>query len=677
MINIKSLELKNFISFAGGPHIIEINNRGILLVLGNVENQRSNGSGKSSLLNAISWCLFGKIPGHDNPADRVINENSEEGCYVKLSIEYDYEIIRRRKSKTQIDLQLLKGDKDLSLMTTSETQDIINDIFGISYESFVASIFLSSREKSFLEMSSKKRFGVICDLLNINRIDKCELYTKKTITQKEKEIQDLNDEIQQYEHTIEAIQLNIENNQEYTQKMIVEWEQEINKAAEKMASFNEIFNRVNVDDIENSLKKHEDYNHYLEEHRLLNEQLKSLNYELKLIEEKINHQAIKEEIDIEEIKKIQILYEENRTQQRNRDKIKSEIQLLKDQKDSIEAEKYEFIALQDKCPICQQKISPNHILEISNRYDSKIENIKSKLIDKIKEFKQIEIENIDYPEISIKKAIEHNNEIKKAKENVKNWKKEKQDIEKNIESFQTKIDQLRPIDVPKISQEKLLNLKSKLEFATVEIKNLEEHKHEYEHKIKKTKKESKLKEESYKERIKENKQRKTEKESESDKLEYETKHYRALYEIYHDKTKLRHFIVYRFLTKFNAKLHAYLSSFGWDIDIQFNEKLELSESRLFSSGEKRRIDLAISFSLLYSKFTLCGPQSNIIVLDEIDNGLDEDGIEKLLIMINDIITEEYISSIFVLTHKSDLKEHISNRIVINNFDGCSSIANID
>ena len=81
MLELKSLLLRNYSSYGDYDTIIELDELGLCLITGEVhdgsensdEQKFSNGSGKSSIVEAILWCLFGRTMRVAQPGDKVIN----------------------------------------------------------------------------------------------------------------------------------------------------------------------------------------------------------------------------------------------------------------------------------------------------------------------------------------------------------------------------------------------------------------------------------------------------------------------------------------------------------------------------------------------------------------------------------------------------------------------------
>lgn len=89
-----------------------------------------------------------------------------------------------------------------------------------------------------------------------------------------------------------------------------------------------------------------------------------------------------------------------------------------------------------------------------------------------------------------------------------------------------------------------------------------------------------------------------------------------------------------------------------------------------SSGEAKRVDLCMLFSLLDLMSTLKN-RPNFIVLDEIFDSLDQVGLDKVTNLLYNIKYE----NIFVITHNNELKEFFTNKLLIKNEKGISRIVN--
>ena len=90
-----------------------------------------------------------------------------------------------------------------------------------------------------------------------------------------------------------------------------------------------------------------------------------------------------------------------------------------------------------------------------------------------------------------------------------------------------------------------------------------------------------------------------------------------------------------------------------------------------SGGEKQKIDLIIQFSIRDMLCNHLGFTSNVLVLDEVFDGLDMIGCQRVLDVISTLTD---IKNIFIVTHRKDLSIPMDKEIVVHkNSSGISSI----
>lgn len=173
MINLTDLYIKNFFSFR--ECYLDLSRPGLFLISGYDENGKdSNGSGKSTILNAICWALFGKTLKGVQGKDVV--RWGEKDCEVILTLtdkEYKYKIIRNTtKINFMVDGASIPGNK-------LELQEKIESTFNTSYFSFIRSTSFSQGQVAFLGASTdaekKKLFK---DIFRLDKIDKLYLQVK-------------------------------------------------------------------------------------------------------------------------------------------------------------------------------------------------------------------------------------------------------------------------------------------------------------------------------------------------------------------------------------------------------------------------------------------------------------------------------------------------------------------
>lgn len=142
-----------------------------------------NGAGKSSLLDAITWNLFGQARGKTND---IINLHQDvKAAEVALTFQHEnttYRIQRTlpRNKSTVLEFQIKSGDKwkPLTEKTTRDTQARIEGTLRLDYETFVnASFFLQGRADQFTQQNASKRKDVLSNILGLGA---WEIYKART-----------------------------------------------------------------------------------------------------------------------------------------------------------------------------------------------------------------------------------------------------------------------------------------------------------------------------------------------------------------------------------------------------------------------------------------------------------------------------------------------------------------
>lgn len=178
-MKIKKLSITNFLII--GKAEINLDNRGLLLVQGTNDDDssaRSNGAGKSTIIESVSWCLYGET-ARGEFGDSVVNEIAKKNCNVTLTIEDGgdvYVVSRNRKCSVNKNDLLLYKQIDESLVnvtegTTKLTQELVNKIVGCSYSVFVAAIYSSQETMLNLpEMTDKQLKLIVEESAGVDRL---------------------------------------------------------------------------------------------------------------------------------------------------------------------------------------------------------------------------------------------------------------------------------------------------------------------------------------------------------------------------------------------------------------------------------------------------------------------------------------------------------------------------
>lgn len=168
---LKTLVASNFYSF---KHL-EINfadYRGIVYVKGtNKDTGGSNGSGKSSLCEMVSFGLFGKTI-RKSTEEALINVDSKKNLRVTIEAEkpgVGTALIVRTKKPTSLNF-FLNGE-DLTQENANKTQELIESTLGINYKTYSASIIFGQHSDiDFLSATADDKRLIIRNFLNLDKL---------------------------------------------------------------------------------------------------------------------------------------------------------------------------------------------------------------------------------------------------------------------------------------------------------------------------------------------------------------------------------------------------------------------------------------------------------------------------------------------------------------------------
>jgi DNA repair exonuclease SbcCD ATPase subunit len=186
MIKIKSLTVKNFMSVGNQTQGVDFDNQRLTLVLGENLDQGGddagsrNGTGKTTLINALSYGLFGEALTKIR-RENLVNKTNNKNMLVTLTFEKDgvkYRIERGRRPNT---LRYFINDSEQEITDESQgdsrmTQAAINHMLGLSHAMFKHILALNTYTEPFLSMSASDQKDIIEQLLGITLLsEKAEL----------------------------------------------------------------------------------------------------------------------------------------------------------------------------------------------------------------------------------------------------------------------------------------------------------------------------------------------------------------------------------------------------------------------------------------------------------------------------------------------------------------------
>lgn len=171
-MQLKTLTLNNFYSFRHATLKVSDLEPGIIQIQGvNKDSGGSNGSGKSTVFEAIIWGLFGKTIRKSNE-EALINVDEGHNCYVALELfKEGVGSIQIKRCKKPTSLEVHINGSSLVKENMAKTQEALEELLDISYKSFIASVvFGQHADIDFLSASKEDKRLIVKNCLNLDTI---------------------------------------------------------------------------------------------------------------------------------------------------------------------------------------------------------------------------------------------------------------------------------------------------------------------------------------------------------------------------------------------------------------------------------------------------------------------------------------------------------------------------
>jgi len=444
----------------------------------------NNGFGKSSVLGAIEWCLFGDLAYiryvESRTKDELINTHNLDGkCKVKISLKYDnqtYTLTREKELGTRESPLTLKTPQEE--FSDEEAQAKCFTLFSLSFDDFYRAVYLhqesirglltddpKERDESMDRLFGLERMRDIIESVPLRDIkgtiedlqtkkEKIEEKTKGAIAQCENDLKKLEEEAEEYNLSKDkqsldygtelAVKLITELNNVAKQHNLVlpelnapEEIKDLNSVALKIKSnLNECRKRVvEVSEFSKLTKKKTEFENFSGKLKTNKEETAEQETELK----EITKEYGKSEDIIANVKKFEEQVNRLDEKRKNTD---AKFRLVEDAIECLDSTTDEI------CPVCSSKIDRDRLIK---KLKSEIENAQQK------EIKQIDT--------SIKKLNENKDKNEEALEDIKRINKKMEDFGKvKMRIF----DDISKLLEQKYSDEKDLMLKMEKEFEKID-----------------------------------------------------------------------------------------------------------------------------------------------------------------------------------------------------------------
>jgi DNA repair exonuclease SbcCD ATPase subunit len=223
MIKIKNLTVKNFMSVGNQTQAVSFDKGHLTLVLGeNLDlggdgSGSRNGTGKTTIINGLSYAIYGNALTNIKK-DNLVNKINSKAMLVTMSFEkdgIDYKIERGRKPnllKFTINGSELKAqDQDESQGDSRETQKAIEEVFGMTHDMFKHILALNTYTEPFLSMKAADQRAIIEQLLGITILSEKADALKEGIRINKDLISQENTKIETIKVSNDKIQLSIDS----------------------------------------------------------------------------------------------------------------------------------------------------------------------------------------------------------------------------------------------------------------------------------------------------------------------------------------------------------------------------------------------------------------------------------------------------------------------------------
>lgn len=720
-----SVEINNFLSIKNVT--LDLSKPGLYLVNGKNNDDpsfSSNGSGKTSLFDAVTFCLFGRTT-KDLTLDQLVQEGEKHAEVILQLLDDEGNKVSISRSKTlgkPVNLKVyntITGEDLFIAYSVASLQSNLEDWLGIDYLTFCNSVFFGKGlARFFVALDDNERKAILDSVLRTVSFDKALETSKELLASTNKSLNELENNLKLNTSLLEI------RNIDYTEK---------NKELKKVNSFLSDLKEVKLLELK---KLRLEKQNIIEKLRSIDEELRELKEEsetskevqkLKKEQEKFVNDIKKKNLELQnkeiseiekESSKLKSEYDNEVNDTTNSIKtltslkadaekeiksFKEKETILKVKISSLESSIKEVTSFRNlrSCPTCKQKINHEDSLGLLSKYEEELEKHKQELSDTILESTKYKKETLDIIEqnlTQLKEFVDHakstylekklalTSGIEQIKNNyfkiileettsANNFYKEK--IELLISTLSTKVIQLE--NEKRVYSPQLSSLSDKENAISSELVYAEEGVTSLSTEVNKLQKEISLLE------------TKILKDADSKEILDNKKQMLEFWVEGFGNKGIKSFILETSFPYLTERANFY-SSFltGGSVVISISptatakttgntkEKIVISATNSYGSdvyqgqsdGERRRIDLCILLALKDLIALRAKRSYSLMVLDEIGDSLDASGIERMINVFREVSKDK---TIFVISHNDQLKNYFDQTVTIVKNKGVSSL----
>jgi DNA repair exonuclease SbcCD ATPase subunit len=682
MITLQNITLRNFLSIGAVTQAVNFDKKDITLILGeNLDlggDGARNGTGKTTLIQGLSYALFG-TPINNIRKDNLVNRTNGKAMLVTLTFNVNgtnYKIERGRKPnvlKFYVNDVQAKASEDQQ-GENKETQTSIEKVINMSHDMFRHIVVLNTYSEPFLALKNNEQKDVIEQLMGITLLsEKAEVI--KEMIRKSK------DDIQSEEFRVKAIEEANKRVKEQIDALKRRQTLWIKKHDEDLSSLALQYDELSKIDIESELQAHKDlvvWNQQKQQHDTyealiarqtawMQKQDKDVSA-LKLKMDELSHIDFVTELKAHQDllvynkqvqlktaydSKIESLRKEITKEGKNYDKLTQEVNTLKEH----------------KCYACGQDF---HDDQHTTVLDSKVElwNTSKSHLDDLK-FQLDEL--VANPVIVNDKPTTHyKTEVEAVRQSTE------------IDNIRNQIHEKESENNP--FSEQLLDTPS-VTLGTQPSTHYDTETQAVEHRAKVSNLLSQIESKAaeadpYQEQV-------VEMETQAlqaidfdaiNKLTKTMEHQKFLLDLLTSKDSfVRKKIIDQNLSYLNSRLTHYLDKIGLPHQVIFKNDLQVEITELgreldfdnLSRGERNRLILGLSFAFRDVWESLYSPINTLFIDELIDSGLDTMGVENSLAILKDMSRRRQ-KSIWLVSHREELAGRVPNVLKVVKENGFTS-----
>lgn len=681
---LKQLTVQNFLSIRNIT--LDLENRGLVLLKGkNMDNEslNNNGAGKSSIIESLVYCLYGRTL-RGLKGDSIVHKIPGKNMKIWLDLIDDngdkYRIARYRKHSVNKNKSFLyRNGKDITPKSEADFNSYIADLLQADYLTFTSSLLYSAESFKFTSATDAEMKNTFDIMLGLDVYQKCLEIAKNRLKVVESELASTQWKIDDREAKIADLSEQItdaESEKVEYDKSIKAKEQELKSQVDELSTQLEE-KQGELIELQKQLEQ------FQAEKEKAEKQLDAKRKKLKEVDElKVALQDTKDDIQEQE----RVIRKHERIISETQDSIESYAKSIARCKKKIESLEHQKEQLDEDigmpCPTCGQPMTEESIEPAKKEYDEQI---------------QVQQEEIEKYQSKTERA---NADILSAQQKIQECKAEIQDLQNTVAEFQTLITRSkRLIDekaecerVVQRSQEQFYKAESAVKVQKNNIKQSQQMLERVQRDILELSKDNpyeaiiakyRTEQDAYKNEIE------GFRESIKDKLD--EKDCLVFWQQAYSNQGIKSYILDDITPFLNRRVNKYLAKLtSGHIEVKFNTQtvlksgetrekfsIEISnqdggqEYSANSGGERKRIDLAINLALQDLVASRSSKRINIAIWDEVFDALDETGIEKVIELLQELSEEK--STILVVSHNQHLQSYFTNVITVVKKNGFSTL----